>query len=140
MLQDDQGEFSSVNMDTAVAIRTLETTYKASTKAVVVQAMVTNITEKEGPILKDRGKARDLTHIAVPTWRSSPIMSRDFRYYWLRLMLYMLLMICMGTVFSNLGHSLYSIRIRVATIFFFIAFTSLMSIGGFPAHIKEIKV
>lgn len=138
--QDDQGEFSSVNMDTAVAIRTLETTYKASTEAAAVQAMVTNLTEKEGPILKGRGKARALTRIAVLTWRSSLIMSRDFRYYWLRLMLYMLLMICMGTVFSNLGHSLYSVRIRVAAIFFFIAFTSLLSIGGFPAHIKEIKV
>jgi len=138
--QDDQGDFSSVNMDTAVAIRTLETTYKASTEAAAVQAMVTNLTEKEGQILKGRGSARALTRIAVLTWRSSLIMSRDFRYYWLRLMLYILLMICMGTVFANLGHSLYSVRIRVAAIFFFIAFTSLMSISGFPVHIKEIKV
>jgi len=81
-----------------------------------------------------------LTRIAVLTWRSSLIMSRDFRYYWLRLMLYMLLMICIGTVFSNLGHSLYSVRIRVAAIFFFVSFTSLMSISGFLVHIKEIKV
>lgn len=138
--QDDQGDFSSVNMDTAVAIRTLETTYKASTEAAAVQAMVTSLTEKEGQILKGRGSARVLTRIAVLTWRSSLIMSRDFRYYWLRLMLYMLLMICIGTVFSNLGHSLYSVRIRVAAIFFFVSFTSLMSISGFLVHIKEIKV
>ncbi|KAH9301785.1 hypothetical protein KI387_013368, partial [Taxus chinensis] len=56
--QDDQGEFSSVNMDTAVAIRTLETTYKASTEAAAVEAMVTDLTEKEGPILKGQGKCK----------------------------------------------------------------------------------
>eukprot|EP01018_Ginkgo_biloba_P032406 Gb_16311 [translate_table: standard] len=137
--QDDQGDFSSVNMDTAVAIRTLETTYKASTEAAAVEAMVSKLTEKEGPILKCKGNTKSLTQIAVLTWRSSLIMCRDLRYFWLRLMLYMFLMICMGTVFSNLGHSLYSVRVRVAAIFFFIAFTSLMSIAGFPAHIKETK-
>ncbi|XP_057817283.1 ABC transporter G family member 3 isoform X2 [Cryptomeria japonica] len=138
--QDDQGDFSSVNMDTAVAIQTLETTYEASTDAASVEAMVVDLTKKEGPILEGQGNARTLTRIAVLTWRSSLIMFRDIRYFWLRLLLFILLMICMGTAFSNIGHSLYSIGVRVAAVFFFVAFTSLMSIGGFPAHIREIKV
>lgn len=44
--QDDNGEFSSVNMDTAVAIRTLEATYKSSADAAAVEAMIVRLTEK----------------------------------------------------------------------------------------------
>eukprot|EP01018_Ginkgo_biloba_P012552 Gb_28881 [translate_table: standard] len=138
--QDEHMDFSTVKMDTAVAIQTLETTYKASTDAAAVEDMLAKLTEKEGPMVKSRGHANAYVRILVLTWRSILNMSRDFMYFWLRLVLYMLLMICMGTVFSNIGHSLYSVRVRVAAIFFFISFTALMSIGGFPSHIKEIKV
>uniref|UniRef100_A0A2P2KXD1 ABC transporter domain-containing protein n=1 Tax=Rhizophora mucronata TaxID=61149 RepID=A0A2P2KXD1_RHIMU len=44
--QDDHGEFSSVNMDTAVAIRTLEATYKSSADAAAVETMILKLTEK----------------------------------------------------------------------------------------------
>lgn len=44
--QDDQGDFSSVNMDTAVAIRTLEATYKSSADAAAVETMILKLTEK----------------------------------------------------------------------------------------------
>ncbi|TVU44252.1 hypothetical protein EJB05_03688 [Eragrostis curvula] len=45
-LQDDQGDFSSVSMDTAVAIRTLEATYKQSADSVAVESMIAKLTEK----------------------------------------------------------------------------------------------
>ncbi|GJM97319.1 hypothetical protein PR202_ga14238 [Eleusine coracana subsp. coracana] len=45
-LQDDQGDFSSVSMDTAVAIRTLEATYKQSADFVAVESMIAKLTEK----------------------------------------------------------------------------------------------
>ncbi|XP_022855418.1 ABC transporter G family member 3-like [Olea europaea var. sylvestris] len=44
--QDDNGELSSVNMDTAVAIRTLEATYKSSADAAAVETMILKLTEK----------------------------------------------------------------------------------------------
>jgi len=44
--QDDHGDLSSVNMDTAVAIRTLEATYKSSADAAAVEAMILKLTEK----------------------------------------------------------------------------------------------
>lgn len=44
--QDDQGDFSSVSMDTAVAIRTLEATYKQSADSVAVESMIAKLTEK----------------------------------------------------------------------------------------------
>ncbi|KAK4492712.1 hypothetical protein RD792_018009 [Penstemon davidsonii] len=137
--QDDHGELSSVNMDTAVAIRTLEATFKSSPDAAAVETMILKLTEKEGPSLKSKGRANCLTKIAVLTWRSLLIMSREWKYYWLRLILYVFLALCIGTVFSGLGHSLSSVATRVGAIFVFVSFTSLLSIAGVPAQLKEIK-
>ncbi|MBA0836239.1 hypothetical protein Goarm_008471 [Gossypium armourianum] len=95
---------------------------------------------QEGPLLKSKGKASNATRIAVLTWRSLLIMSREFKYYWLRLILYMLLALCIGTIFSGLGHSLSSVVTRVAAIFVFVSFTSLLSIAGVPVLMKEIKI
>lgn len=138
--QDDQGDFSTVNMDTAVAIRTLEATYKSSADAAAVETMTLRLTEKEGPSLKSKGKASSATRVTVLTWRSLLIMSREWKYYWLRLMLYMLLALCVGTIFTGLGHSLSSVVSRVAAVFVFISFTSLLSIAGLPSQIEEIKI
>ncbi|KAK1266374.1 ABC transporter G family member 3 [Acorus gramineus] len=138
-LQDDHGDFSSVNMDTAVAIRTLEVTYKSSADAAAVESMIMRLTEKEGPLLKSKGKASSATRVAILTWRSLLIMSRDWKYFWLRLVLYVLLTLSIGTTFFNLGHSLSSVMVRVAAVFIFVSFTSLFSISGLPAHIREIK-
>lgn len=66
---------------------------------------------QEGPSLKSKGKAGSATRVAVLTWRSLLIMSREWKYYWLRLILYMLLALCIGTVFSGLGHSLSSVGV-----------------------------
>ncbi|KAL8150951.1 hypothetical protein V2J09_020759 [Rumex salicifolius] len=139
-LQDDNGDLSSVNMDTAVAIRTLEATYKSSRDAASVETVILKLTEKEGPLLKSKGKAGSATRVMVLTWRSLLIMSREWKYFWIRLVLYMFLTLCIGTVFSGLGHSLSSVVTRVAAIFVFVSFTSLLSISGVPAHIKEIKI
>ncbi|KAI4334353.1 hypothetical protein L6164_019055 [Bauhinia variegata] len=137
--QDDNGDFSSVNMDTAVAIRTLEATYKSSADAAAAETMILKLTEKEGLALKAKGKASNVTRIAVLTWRSLLVMSREWKYYWLRLILIMLLTLCIGTVFSGLGHSLSSVVTRVAAIFVFVSFCSLLSIAGVPVLTKEIK-
>jgi len=124
----------------SVTIQTLETTYKSSTNAAAVEAMLVKITEKPGPMVRSSGHANAYERVLILTWRSFLNMSRDFGYFWLRLVLYMLLMICIGTTFSHLGHTLYSVRVRVAAIFISVAFTSFMSIGGFPPHIREIKL
>ncbi|CAN1346416.1 ABC transporter G family member 3 [Linum perenne] len=138
--QDDGGDFSSVNMDTAVAIRTLEATFKQSADSAAVETMIFKLTEREGPLLKTKGRAGFGTRIAVLTWRSLLIMSREWKYYWLRLILYMALALCIGTVFSGLGHSLSSVVTRVAAVFVFVSFTSLLSIAGVPVLVKEVKI
>ncbi|GMG98772.1 hypothetical protein Nepgr_000612 [Nepenthes gracilis] len=139
-LQDDHGDLPSVNMDTAVAIHNLEATYKSSADVAAVETMILRLTEKDGRLLKSKGKAGNATRVAVLTWRSLLIMSREWRYFWLRLVLYMLLTLCIGTVFSGLGHSLSSVATRVAAIFVFVSFTSLLSIAGVLSHTKDIKI
>jgi len=139
-LQDDQGDFSSVSMDTAVAIRTLEATYKQSADSVAVESMIAKLTEKEGPYLKSKGRASDAIKIVVLTWRSLLIMSRDWKYYWSRLALYMFIALSIGTIFSDIGHSLSSVMVRVSAIFAFVSFVILLSFSGVPAHIDEVKI
>ncbi|KAF0917953.1 hypothetical protein E2562_021669 [Oryza meyeriana var. granulata] len=139
-LQDDQGDFSSVSMDTAVAIRTLEATYKSSADSVAVESLVAKLTEKEGPHLKSKGRASNTTRIGVLTWRSLLIMSRNWKYFWSRFVLYMLLALSVGTIFSNIGHSLSSVMVRVSAIFVYVSSVILLSVSGVPAHIDEIKI
>ncbi|RAL37491.1 hypothetical protein DM860_000185 [Cuscuta australis] len=138
--QDEPGDSSAVNMDTAVAIQTLEVTYKSSDAATAVESMIVKLTEREGPLLKSKGRASLTTQIVVLTWRSVLIMSREWKYYWLRLILYILLALSIGTAFSGLGHSLSSVVTRVAAIFLFISMSSLLSIAGVPCLVKEIKI
>ncbi|KAG6477603.1 ABC transporter G family member 3 [Zingiber officinale] len=138
--QEDNNDISSVNMDTAVAIRTLEATYKSSAEAAAAESMIVKLTEKEGPYLKSKGKAGNATRVAVLTWRSLMIMSREWKYFWIRLFLYLLLTFSIGTIFSKSGHSLSSVTVRVSAVFVFVSFILLLSIAGLPAHIKEIKI
>ncbi|KAI7994682.1 ABC transporter G family member 3 [Camellia lanceoleosa] len=110
-IEDNQGDFSSVNVDTAIAIRTLEATYKSSADATAVETMILKLTEKEASSLKSKGKASIATRIAVLTWRSLLIMSREWKYYSLWLILYMLLLRSDSTNFYGLGHSLSSVMV-----------------------------
>ncbi|KAF3581848.1 hypothetical protein DY000_02034582 [Brassica cretica] len=139
-LQDDNGDFSAVNMDTAVAIRTLEATYKSSADAASVETMIFKLTEREGSQLKSKGKAGAATRVAVLTWKSLLVMSREWKYYWLRLILYLILTLFIGTLYSGLGHSLSSVATRVAAVFVFVSFASLLGIAGIPSLLKEIKI
>lgn len=77
--------------------------------AIIFPNWLQAILTQEGSYLKSKGKASNATRIAVLTWRSLLVVSREWKFYWLRLVLYMLLTLCVGTVFSGLGHSLSSV-------------------------------
>jgi hypothetical protein len=123
-----------------VALRTLEATFQASSDFGLVQSLVVQLCENEGPILESAGHAGLLMCMSVLTWRSCVSMGRDFGYYWLRLLLSTVLTLCIGTMFYNLGHSFNSIRGRAAAIFVTVVFLGFLSIAGFPAIVKEVKV
>lgn len=74
---------------------------------------------QEGPCLKGKGRASDAARIVVLTWRSLLIMSRDWKYFWIRLVLYMLIAVSIGTIFTDIGHSLSSVMVSVVTLLCF---------------------
>jgi len=40
-------------------------------------------------------------------------MSRDFGYYWLRLLIYLLVTVCIGTIYLDVGTKYTSILVRI---------------------------
>ncbi|KAG6679242.1 hypothetical protein I3842_14G120300 [Carya illinoinensis] len=67
-------------------------------------------------------------------------MYRDVGYYWLRIIIYIILSICVGTIFFDVGTSYTSILARGACGGFLAGFMTFMSIGGFPSFLEEMKV
>ncbi|XP_028758819.1 ABC transporter G family member 12-like [Neltuma alba] len=74
------------------------------------------------------------------TMRSFVNMSRDVGYYWLRIIIYIIVSICVGTIYFDIGYSYTSILARGACGAFISGFMTFMSIGGFPSFIEEMKV
>ncbi|KAI3815611.1 hypothetical protein L1987_15286 [Smallanthus sonchifolius] len=66
-------------------------------------------------------------------------MSRDFGYYWLRLVIYVLVTVCIGTIYLNVGTGYNSIMARGACASFVFGFVTFMSIGGFPSFVEDMK-
>lgn len=72
--------------------------------------------------------------------RSSVNMSRDVGYYWLRIIIYIVVSVCVGTIYFDVGHSYTAIFARSACAAFITGFMTFMSIGGFPSFVEEMKV
>lgn len=72
--------------------------------------------------------------------RSSLNMSRDVGYYWLRIIIYIVVSICVGTIYFDVGNSYTAIYARAACTAFITGFMTFMSIGGFPSFVEEMKV
>ncbi|KAK9157324.1 hypothetical protein Scep_003898 [Stephania cephalantha] len=73
------------------------------------------------------------------TRRSFVNMSRDIGYYWLRIVIYILVALSVGTIFFHVGTGFSAIYSRGACIAFITGFMTFMSIGGFPSFIEEMK-
>jgi hypothetical protein len=102
--------------ESSAVLRTLEATFQASSEAELVQSLVVQLSENEGPVLESTGHPGLLICISVLTWRSCVSMGREFGYYWLRLLLSAVLTLCIGTMYFNLGHSVDSVRVRLNNI------------------------
>lgn len=74
------------------------------------------------------------------TRRSFVNMSRDMGYYWLRIIIYLVVSICVGTIFFDVGTSYTAILARGACGGFITGFMTFMSIGSFPSFIEDMKI
>ncbi|XP_071931366.1 ABC transporter G family member 1-like [Coffea arabica] len=93
-----------------------------------------------GVVEKKRRRGSFFIQCLVLTERSFVNMHRDLGYYWLRLAIYITLAFGLGTVFYNVGNSYTSINARASMLMFVASLLTLMSIGGFPSFVEEIKV
>ncbi|KAL5982253.1 hypothetical protein ACLOJK_016324 [Asimina triloba] len=94
-----------------------------------------------GAPLEKGSQASFLTQSLVLTRRSFVNMYRDLGYYWLRLAIYVMLCLCVGTVFHDVGHSYESIQARGSLLMFVASFLKFMAIGGgFPSFVEDMKI
>ncbi|CAL5063918.1 unnamed protein product [Urochloa decumbens] len=127
-------------MTTAEAIDTLVNSYKSSVYMEKVTRQIADIREIGGAVVKKEWQPSFLTQSLVLTKRSFVNMYRDLGYYWLRFAIYIMLCICVGTIFYDVGHSYGSIQARGSMLNFVAAFLTFMAIGGFPSFVEDMKI
>ncbi|RVW25932.1 ABC transporter G family member 11 [Vitis vinifera] len=145
---------------TAEAIRTLIDFYRTSQYSYAAKEKVEEISKVKGTVLDSGGsQASFLMQAFTLTKRSFINMSRDFGYYWLRLVIYIVVTICIGTIYLDVGtsyqfHSVgqnpskpdtessYNLEetARGSCASFVFGFVTFMSIGGFPSFVEDMKV
>lgn len=90
---------------------------------------------------KEKGdKASWLKQLSTLTRRSFVNMCRDMGYYWLRIIIYVIVSLCVGTIYFDVGTSYTAILARGACGGFITGFMTFMTIGGFPSFVEEMKV
>uniref|UniRef100_A0A6N2L2L0 ABC-2 type transporter transmembrane domain-containing protein n=1 Tax=Salix viminalis TaxID=40686 RepID=A0A6N2L2L0_SALVM len=90
--------------------------------------------------IRGESQANWWKQLSTLTRRSFINMWRDLGYYWVRIIVYILLSICVGTVFLDVGKGYTAILAHGACGGFLSGFMTFMSIGGFPSFIEELKV
>ncbi|WOG96299.1 hypothetical protein DCAR_0415634 [Daucus carota subsp. sativus] len=126
---------------TAEATRTLTEFYRSSHYFYSAREKVEAMSKLKGTVLDSGGsQASFLMQAFTLTKRSFVNMSRDFGYYWLRLVIYIVVTVCIGTIYLNVGTSYNSILARGACASFVFGFVTFMSIGGFPSFVEDMKV
>ncbi|PIN10612.1 Transporter, ABC superfamily (Breast cancer resistance protein) [Handroanthus impetiginosus] len=126
---------------TAEAIRTLVDSYRTSQYCYSAEEKIEQMSKIKGTVLDSGGSQASFFMQAITlTTRSFVNMSRDFGYYWLRLVIYIVVTICIGTIYLNVGTGYNSILARGACASFVFGFVTFMSIGGFPSFVEDMKV
>lgn len=128
-------------ISTSEAIRTLIDFYRSSQHCYAATQKVEEMAKFKGTMLDLGGsQASFFMQAFTLTKRSFVNMSRDFGYYWLRLVIYIVVTICIGTIYLDVGTGYNSILARGSCASFVFGFVTFMSIGGFPSFAEDMKV
>ncbi|KAK4482431.1 hypothetical protein RD792_009588 [Penstemon davidsonii] len=116
--------------------------YHRSDIAARVKARIQELSTTEGLVLERTNGSRVTLsrQLSTLTKRSFINMSRDFGYYWLRILVYIVVSICVGSVFYDVGSNYNAILARGSCGGFISGFMTFMTIGGFPSFIEEMKI
>jgi hypothetical protein len=101
-----------------------------------------NASLQKGLVINIRGEnqANWWKQLSTLTKRSFINMWRDLGYYRVRIIVYILLSICVGTIFLDVGKGYTAILAHGDCGGFLSGFMTFMSVGGFPSFIEELKV
>jgi hypothetical protein len=108
--------------------------------AISIYELVHMLQEEHVNEIKSGSQASWWKQLSTLLRRSSLNMSRDVVYYWLRICIYIVVSICVGTIYFDVGTGYTAIFARAACGGFITGFMTFMSIGGFPSFIEEMKV
>ncbi|XP_071709219.1 ABC transporter G family member 12-like [Rutidosis leptorrhynchoides] len=140
-LKDQETKFIT-HTSTAEIKEMLVSNYKCSEYAAFARKRIQDISSVAGLAIETQSgsQASWWKQLTTLTKRSSVNMYRDIGYYWLRIVVYLAVSLCVGTVFFNVGTSYHATYARGACGGFISGFMIFMSIGGFPSFIEEMKV
>ncbi|KAL2343815.1 hypothetical protein Fmac_005100 [Flemingia macrophylla] len=140
--EQDAEEGLGKGVTTEEAIETLVKSYRSSQVRKQVINEVQKIVESDsGAIRKQRIHAALPTQCLVLIRRSSLQLFRDMSNYWLRLVVFIIIAISIGSIYYDIGTSHGSIEGRGSLLIFFISVLSFMTlVGGFSPLLEEMKV
>jgi len=131
--EDFQIEGQKDNMSKLVAQYT-------NTRKPAVDKEVTLCSEPTREYLGNVNLASPLTQNLVLSQRMFVNNVRNIGVFWLRLGMYIILCIMMGTIFLDLGNTWKDTYSFTSLMFFVVAFLTFMSIAGFPAFAEDMAV
>ncbi|KAI3936137.1 hypothetical protein MKW92_041229 [Papaver armeniacum] len=134
----EQATGGEVITTTEEAIYKLVDSYNSSPVLQQVKQRVSSLCKGEGSVLEKGSQASFLTQSVVLTRRSFVNMYLGFRLLRVRLVAYIGLGVCIGSIFFSIGGSFGSIRGSV--FLFVVSFLTFMAIGGFPSFVEDMKV
>lgn len=131
-----------MNVATGQIRATLVEKYRYSKYATSARARIQELSSIEGSTIDTKcgSQASWWKQLSTLVRRSSLNMSRDVGYYWLRIIIYIVVSICVGTIYFDVGYSYSAIFARGSCAAFITGFMTFMSIGGFPSFVEEMKV
>ncbi|KAH9316093.1 hypothetical protein KI387_024720, partial [Taxus chinensis] len=130
-----------LNISSTQAIRILTDAYQSSEYAMIAAARVHEISQTKGTVLESKGSQASFWMQSITLTRRSFVnMTRDIGYYWLRVIIYIMVALCVGTIYFDVGTGYTAILARSSCGAFVSGFMTFMSIGGFPSFIEDMKV
>ncbi|KAG2450898.1 hypothetical protein HYH02_004730 [Chlamydomonas schloesseri] len=126
-------------LDPEANIRRLIDVFGA-TRAPALDASLASLSQKGDEYVCATCGANVLYQVYVLTKRMLVNNWRNIAVFWLRLGMYVMLCICIGTIYYNLDNSWVGTYSRSAMMFFVVAFLTFMSIAGFPAFVEDMQV
>ncbi|CAJ2678128.1 unnamed protein product [Trifolium pratense] len=127
-------------LSTEEAINILVKSYDSSQISHQVQNELSQIKKMVTDTMEKKNHADFLTQCLILTRRSFVNMYREAGYYWLRLLIFGVLALSLGTMFFHIGSSNESIQARASLLVFVVTFVTFITVGGFPSFVEDMKV